>query len=128
VHSPFCSGFRNTCYLVSICAASDTLPAARKSAVGERGLAMRVIERIGGYYEAQEVPLGVAYRWYPGYVLIECGCGEMLSLTCFMSTCSECAADHTAVVREELAGQCSEDEVLHPWRYAGDREGLGLPF
>ena len=87
----------------------------------------KIIERIGGYYEAQEVPFGVTYRWYPGYVLIECGCGEMLILTCFMATCSECAADHTTVVREELAGQCSEDEVLHPWRYVEDREGLGLP-
>jgi hypothetical protein len=87
----------------------------------------KVIERIEGYYESLEVPFGVAYRWYPGYVLIECGCGEMSSLACSMATCSECAADHEAVVREELADQCSEDEALHPWRYAGDREGLGLP-
>ena len=29
---------------------------------------MRVIERIGGYYEAQEVDFGVVYRWCPGLV------------------------------------------------------------
>ena len=86
-----------------------------------------VIERIGGYYEAQEVPFGVVYQWNPGYLLIECGCGEKLALTCFVSTCSECGAGYAAVVQEELAGQCSEGEALHPWRYAEDRQELGLP-
>jgi hypothetical protein len=87
----------------------------------------KVIEYIGGCYEAQEVPFGVVYRWCPECLLIECGCGEMLTLSCSMTTCSECGADHMAVVQEELAGQCFEDEALHPWRYAGEREGLGLP-
>src|ERR671911_1547754 len=87
----------------------------------------KVIERIEGYYEAQEVPFGVVYQWHPGYLLIECGCGERLALTCFISTCSKCGADYATVVQEELAGQCSEDEALHPWRYAGKREELGLP-
>ena len=87
----------------------------------------KVNERIEGYYAPEEVPLGVVYRWQSGYILIECGCGKMQTLTCLMATCSECGTDHTAVVREELAGQCSEDEALHPWRYARDREGLGLP-
>ncbi len=88
---------------------------------------MKIIERLEGYYEAQEVPFGQVYRWYPGHVLIECGCSEVLSLSCLMATCSECGADHTATVRGELAGECSEDEALHPWRHAGDREGMGLP-
>ena len=87
----------------------------------------KVIERIEGYYEAQEVPFGVVYQWHPGYMLIECGCGERLALTCFISTCSKCGADYVAVVQEELAAQCSEDEAHHPWRYAGKREELGLP-
>ncbi len=89
---------------------------------------MEIIERLGGYYEAQEVPFGVVYGWHPGFLLLECGCSEMLSLTCLVATCGECGADHTAVVREEVADQCSEEEEApHPWRYAGDREGLGLP-
>jgi len=87
-----------------------------------------VVERIEGCYEVQEVQCGVVYRWQPGYALVECSCGKMLTLTCLMATCSGCAADHTALVHEELAGQCSEDEALHPWHYAGDREGLGLPY
>ena len=88
---------------------------------------MQVIERIGGYYEAQEVPFGVVYQWHPGYLLLECDCGERLTLTCFIATCSECGEDHAAVVQEELADQCFEDEALRPWRYSGDREELGLP-
>ena len=87
----------------------------------------KVIERIGGYYEAQEVSFGVVYQWHSGYLLIECGCGERLVLTCFISTCSDCGADYAAVVQEELAGGCSEEEALHPWRYAGEREDVGLP-
>src|SRR5919112_6655364 len=87
----------------------------------------KVIEHIGGYYETQEVPFGVVYQWHPGYLLIECGCGEKLALSCFISTCSECGADCAAVVQEELAGQCSEEKALHPWRYAGEREDVGLP-
>src|SRR5215211_7245970 len=87
----------------------------------------KVIDSIGGYFEPQEVPFGVVYKWHPGYVLLECGCGEGLSLTCSMTACGECGAEHAAIVQEELAGQCSE-EALHPWRYAGEREGLGVPF
>jgi hypothetical protein len=91
-------------------------------------LQAKVIESIGGYFGPQEVPFGVVYRWHSGYVLLECGCSERLILTCSMTTCSECGADHAAIVQEALAGQCSEDEALHPWRYAGEREGLGLPY
>jgi hypothetical protein len=87
----------------------------------------KIIERIEGYYEAQEVPFGVVYQWNPGYLLIACGCGEKLALTCFISTCSDCGADYAAVVQEELAGGCSEEEALHPWRYVGEREDVGLP-
>lgn len=88
----------------------------------------KVIETISGCFEPQEVPFGVVYRWHPGYVLLECGCSERLTLTCYITTCRKCGADHMSVVQEELAGQCSEDKALHPWRYVADREGLGLPY
>lgn len=88
---------------------------------------MRIIERIGGYYEPEEVPFGVVYGWQPAFLLIECECGEMLNLSCSMASCNECGADHTALVREELAEQCSKEEALRPWRYAQKCEGRGLP-
>ena len=86
------------------------------------------IESIAGHYESEEIAFGVVYRWHPGSLRMECGCSKVLTLTHSLSTCSEVGADHAPVVQEELAGLCSEDEVRHPWRYAGAREELGLPF
>jgi hypothetical protein len=86
----------------------------------------RVVEHLEGHYEAQEVPFGVVYRWCPECVVIECDCGERLTLTSSMTTCGECGADHGAVAREEMAiGRRLEDKDAHPWRYdAMDREGI----
>ena len=87
----------------------------------------KVMERIKGGYQALEVPFGVVYKWYSGCVLAVCGCGKPLALTCLSITCSECGAGHERMVREELDGECSEDDkALHPWRYP-NREGVGLP-
>src|SRR5215210_2353242 len=104
------------------------LTAEQRSEEHSKAKDAKAIERIEGYYEAQVVPFGVVYQWHPGYLLIECGCGEKLALSCFISTCSDCGADYAAVVQEELAGGCSEEEALHPWRYAGEREEVGLPY
>jgi hypothetical protein len=73
---------------------------------------MRVIERIEGHYEAQEVEFGRVYRWTPETVVIDCDCRERLLLTGFATTCKGCGADRT----------------LHPWRYARDRVGSGIPY
>ncbi len=89
----------------------------------------KVIERIEGCYEAQEVLFGRVYKWSPECLVVECGCGERVALTPSMSTCAGCDTDHAAIVQEWLPFERPEaaDEVLRPWRYAGDREGLGLP-
>ncbi len=89
---------------------------------------MRVIERIEGYYETQEAPFGVVYRWHPTHLLLECGCGKRLTLTRFTITCLGCGANHAAVVREELAEHRLEEQPLHPWHHVGEREGFGLPY
>ena len=88
----------------------------------------RVIERSGGRYEVQEVEFGTVYKWCPECVVLECDCGQRLTLTRSESTCPECGADHASIVREELAARQLEDELAHPWHYAKDREGAGLPF
>ncbi len=87
---------------------------------------MGVIERAEGRYEIQDVEFGRVYKWRPEQVVVECGCGERATLTACETTC-RCGADHAVVVREELVG-CSEDETLHPWRYAGDSEDTGIPY
>ncbi len=86
-----------------------------------------VIERSGGRYEVQDVEFGRVYKWCPECVVIECDCGEMTILTPSEATC-RCGADHTALVRGEHVTRRLEDKDLHPWRYAKDREDMGLPF
>lgn len=85
-----------------------------------------VIECAEGRYEVQDVEFGRVYKWRPERVVVECDCGERMALSGSETTCI-CGADHTEVVREELADSL-EDEILHPWRYAGDREDDGLPY
>ncbi len=89
---------------------------------------MRVIERIEGYYETHEAPFGVVYRWHPAQLLAKCGCGKRLTLTRFTAVCLGCGANHAAVVREELTEHRSEEQTLHPWHHAGEREEFGLPY
>lgn len=81
---------------------------------------MRVIERIEGCYETQEAPFGKVYVWRPGRFVVECGCGERLTLVGSMTTCN-CGADLVATLREKPAARRPSDRDL-PWRYAGDRK------
>jgi hypothetical protein len=89
----------------------------------------KVIERLKGHYEAQELPFGRVYKWCPGGLVLECGCGEELILTSSKATCDRCGTDHiTTVILEESVAERLGDETLHPWRYARDREDTGLPY
>lgn len=89
----------------------------------------KVIERLEGHYEVQEVPFGQVYSWCPGRLVLECDCGEELILSSSMVTCHRCGADHTTeVIREELTAGWLGDEAVHPWRYAEGREDIGLPY
>jgi hypothetical protein len=89
---------------------------------------MRVIERVAEHYDVQSTEFGRIYKWCPGHAIVECECGERLTLTSSMTTCRCCGADHAPLVREELAAGRLGDKALHPWRYAGDREDTGIPF
>jgi hypothetical protein len=95
---------------------------------------MRVVERVEGHYETQDVEFGRVYRWQPERVMVECRCGKRETfkrseLLESVIKC-ECGMDHSADVREELViGVLEEDEkTLHPWRYWRPPEGSGLPF
>ena len=78
-----------------------------------------VIERVAGRYDVREVEFGEVYVWRPARVVVDCGCGERLTLTRFETTCVWCEADHTAVIREALSTQQPEDDrVSPPWRYS----------
>ncbi|MDX6381733.1 MAG: hypothetical protein QOI57_2757 [Rubrobacteraceae bacterium] len=87
-----------------------------------------VIERTEGRYEVQHVEFGSVYRWCPECVIVECDCGERLTLTSSIATC-RCGADHTALVREELVAMGRlGDEALHPWRSLHYFADTGLPY
>jgi hypothetical protein len=95
-------------------------------------LANKVIERVQPRYEVQEVEFGEVYKWRPKRVVVECQCGQRLSLTSSTTSCAECGRDHVLAVKEasKTDGHQS-DQTLHPWRYysySEDREDAGLPF
>ena len=90
----------------------------------------KIIERVRARYEVEDVEMGKVYRWRPESVVVECGCGEKVSLTDSETVCEECGAEHTGLVRENLPDlQPQGDEDVHPWRYTEDNEDNGaLPY
>jgi hypothetical protein len=82
---------------------------------GERRTVAKVIECVKAHYEVEDVQMGKVYRWCPQSVVLECTCGEQLTLTAFKTTCPECGADHEAIAQEMLVAR-PEDEGDHPWR------------
>ena len=90
----------------------------------------KVIERTKARYDVQEVQFGTVYRWCPQSVLIECECGEAVSLTASEATCEACGAEYTGFVRKDEAEHVpEEDEEVHPWRYSERSEKrTSLPY
>ena len=93
----------------------------------------KVIERVRARYEVQDVELGKVYKWRPEHIVLECRCGQRLSLTASTTSCVECGTDHGLAVNEASTDGHQSDQTLHPWRYyyyysEEDREDDGLPF
>ena len=95
---------------------------------GKGGVELKVIEYTGGGYEVQDASFGKVYKWRPGNVVVECECGERLTLTSLETTCEWCGVDHGPAVQGELDAHQLEDEARHPWRYTRDREDTGMPY
>ena len=74
-----------------------------------------VIERIEGHYEVHQTPYGRDYAWCPECIIVECDCGERLTLTASKTTC-RCGADHTTSVLERLAVRRAGPEAHAPLR------------
>ncbi len=78
---------------------------------------MRIIGRAEGRYEIHETPFARAYEWHPAYVVLECSCGEELTLTAQSTTTCKCGTDYSALIndiQEREVRQRAED--THPWR------------
>jgi hypothetical protein len=89
----------------------------------------KVIERLDAGTEVQEVTFGKVYKWRPERVVVECECGQRLSLTASTTSCVECGRDHGLFVKEASMDRHQSDQTLHPWRYYSEvGEDTGLPF
>ena len=89
----------------------------------------KLIERVGACYEVQDVAFGKVYKWRPESIVLECECGQRLSLTTSTTSCVECGQDHGPAVKAASTHRHRSDQALHPWRYySEDREDAGLPF
>jgi hypothetical protein len=77
---------------------------------------VKLIERVQAHYEVQDLEMGKVYKWCPERALVECTCGEQLTLSAFKTTCPECGTDHADIVEEVLVAR-QEDKGDHPWRY-----------
>jgi hypothetical protein len=79
----------------------------------------RITKRTEAHYESYEVPFGKTYKWHPGYVVLECDCGEefTLSSTSTITHC-RCGTDYGAAVHDirEREGRLRE-EATHPWHH-----------
>jgi hypothetical protein len=81
-------------------------------------MVQKIIERVQAHYEVHEVPFGKTYEWHPGYIVLECECGEqlILSATSSMTTCGRCGANLGGFLHDikEREGPLP-DELTHPW-------------
>ena len=81
---------------------------------------VQIIERVEAHYESREMPFGKVYEWHPAYVVLECGCGEKVTLTATSttSTCGRCGADLGTFVYEIREREATlPDKLTHPWFY-----------
>lgn len=76
---------------------------------------MRIIERTEAHYRTHEVMYGKVYRWRPECVLVECDCGELLTLANSTELC-RCGADYAAITQELADRWREKKEGLAPCR------------
>ena len=72
-----------------------------------------IIRHTEEHYEVHEIPYGRDYNWCPESVVVECDCGERLTLTASETIC-KCGADHTTLVHEELKSRPPSEETPSP--------------
>ena len=79
-----------------------------------------ILQRVEAHYESREMPFGKVYAWHPAYVILECDCGEKVTLTATntTTTCGRCGTELDTFVNEirEREGPLPE-KLTHPWFY-----------
>jgi hypothetical protein len=80
----------------------------------------RIVKAIAAHYETHEVPFARSYQWHPEHVIVECDCGQKITLsgTSNLPSCPECGADYGSLVHEIRHRERQlRDEDEHPWHY-----------
>jgi hypothetical protein len=93
--------------------------------VKEERQQVRVIERVAEHYDTQKVEFGRVYRCGPECVVVECDCGERMTLKRLDIiigsgfTCKECGAKVSPRIREEVVIELldEDDAAVHPWHH-----------
>jgi hypothetical protein len=83
---------------------------------GKGNTVVKVVERLAAHYEVRDVQTGKVYRWCPERAVVECDCGETLTIDLSATVCDECGEDHAPLV-EQVLDPRPEYEVEYPWRY-----------
>ena len=47
---------------------------------------VQILERLQAHYESREMPFGKVYEWHPAAVVLECECGEKVTLSATSTT------------------------------------------
>jgi hypothetical protein len=87
-----------------------------------RDLMIKLIERVAEHYDVQEMEFGRSYRWCPECAVVECDCGQRMTLKMLeiigSGVICECGAELSASIREEVViDLLDEDTAIHPWHY-----------
>ena len=73
-----------------------------------------MIEYVEAGYEVEEVEFGKVYKWHPAHIVLECQCGERLSLSASTPSCGECASDHVLAVKASRRYQRTSTRATKP--------------
>ena len=96
----------------------------------------KIVERVAGHYDTQELEFGTTYIWCPESVVLECTkCAKKMTLTrselIDTQPDCECGKGHSASAREEVVLELVDEDYEvhhHPWRYWHPTKDTGIPF
>ncbi|HLL41128.1 MAG TPA: hypothetical protein VK357_15915 [Rubrobacteraceae bacterium] len=96
----------------------------------------KIVERVAGHYDTQELEFGTTYIWCPESVVLECTkCAKKMTLTrselIDTQPDCECGKGHSASAREEVVLELVDEAYEaphHPWRYWYTTKDTGTPF
>jgi hypothetical protein len=80
-------------------------------------MTLGIKDLLEAHYETHEFPFGRSYQWHPEHIIVECDCGERLTLSASSTTTiCWCGTDYSAIISDiqKREGRLS-DKVIHPW-------------